>query len=675
MNNEFKKVKNNSETRYVLETATAGATSSSVVATAPGKKRADSILAQEGDKKKEAPKPRNFVAKNAKMGGAGKMKDKAKTIPRKEKHKKAIAEGFNGEYDDEAGMAHSNLLTTARAVMGLLKTIKDKDNLPEWGQEKIAKAEMMLVSVWDYLQSQKQMGNDPQQDVAESEQSVSEGAEQMTPNWAKYVLDQIYNSNGTVTLTDLFDEGIPGLHDMFMDTAKQHGLDPEEDFEDVQHELTVELEDLIKGGGDQDAEEGYNPNSVSAQHRREIQSHHEAEIRRKAETGDADAVKRLELMLKHKERRANDYDARMEREGVEVNNSKSGIAQGMAGRYEPRTPPGHYDDMFDPKNSHIRPGPPTRGVDKNGRTQSQWLALVKKKFPDAKVMVAKMMDGPAHAMLPDGRKLSWIKVEQPGAKPTQQSRWQVADKVGEAKGKWDPFSGGDFGQDPHPGQNDGDASPDKQKEKDKWEAMLDYYGTNALVARALGDLYQQTHGSGYYDNISGPIRYVATISSRSTPDSKERVETVSVKSKQEAHEKARGKLNGRVVSIEKVDNKEDESELITLPVMLGLGAQRKKWMLKFPDERYAQKWEFKHKNVAQIIWPGEHELSKPEDTYMESLSTSLTSVLQEKAPPGDKYERMVKHIKKGYSKDGKLTDVEKSKAYGAAWKAKNKTKK
>jgi hypothetical protein len=46
--------------------------------------------------------------------------------------------------------------------MGLLKTIDDKDNLPEWAQEKIAKAEMMLVSVWDYLQSQKEMGVDPQ---------------------------------------------------------------------------------------------------------------------------------------------------------------------------------------------------------------------------------------------------------------------------------------------------------------------------------------------------------------------------------------------------------------------------------------------------------------------------------------------------------------------------------
>ena len=46
--------------------------------------------------------------------------------------------------------------------------------------------------------------------------------------------------------------------------------------------------------------------------------------------------------------------------------------------------------------------------------------------------------------------------------------------------------------------------------------------------------------------------------------------------------------------------------------------------------------------------------------------------LEEKAPEGAKYERMVKHIKAGYSKDGKLTDKEKSIAYATAWKAKNK---
>jgi len=304
MTSEFKKIKDNNDTRYVLETATAGATSAGVVATAPGKKRSDSILAQE---KKETPKPRNFVAKNAKMGGAGQHKDKkkaakqgdvkhknkemaegvAETVPMRTAQKvlnhygadyfgttfnklyfyknrkqfsiglirnddladagsvnlsdlntmvrklrdmrnpmpykegvaegigglgydaqslitklrrdveekrlkptpeavlaaarelaggmefapqllvkqvlgQGVAEGFNGEYDDEAGMAHNNLLTSARAVMGLLKTIDDKDNLPEWVQEKIAKAEMMLVGVWDYLQSQKEMGVDPQ---------------------------------------------------------------------------------------------------------------------------------------------------------------------------------------------------------------------------------------------------------------------------------------------------------------------------------------------------------------------------------------------------------------------------------------------------------------------------------------------------------------------------------
>jgi hypothetical protein len=172
MNDEFKKLSQGDVTRYVLESATSMGSGS--IASMPmsmggmQRRKGDNLIAQEADKKTvPASTPRNFVAKNAKTAGAGAHKDKSKTIPRKEKHKKPFMENFNGEYDDEAGMAQSNLITTARAVMGLLKTIKDRDNLPEWGQEKIAKAEMMLVSVWDYLQSQKAMGNDPQQGVAE----------------------------------------------------------------------------------------------------------------------------------------------------------------------------------------------------------------------------------------------------------------------------------------------------------------------------------------------------------------------------------------------------------------------------------------------------------------------------------------------------------------------------
>ena len=48
--------------------------------------------------------------------------------------------------------------------------------------------------------------------------------------------------------------------------------------------------------------------------------------------------------------------------------------------------------------------------------------------------------------------------------------------------------------------------------------------------------------------------------------------------------------------------------------------------------------------------------------------------VNEEAPPTKKHERMVKHIKKSYKKDGKLTDEEKSIAYATAWKNyKNKT--
>ena len=48
--------------------------------------------------------------------------------------------------------------------------------------------------------------------------------------------------------------------------------------------------------------------------------------------------------------------------------------------------------------------------------------------------------------------------------------------------------------------------------------------------------------------------------------------------------------------------------------------------------------------------------------------------VNEVAPPTDKHERMVKHIKKNYKKDGKLTKDEKSIAYATAWKNYNKKK-
>jgi len=91
--------------------------------------------------------------------------------------KEGVAEGFNGEYDDEAGMAQGNLYTIAQAAQGLLDTIDHNDNLPEWAQEKIAKVEGMLVTVWNYLQSQKAQGIDPE--INEMYEAMDQLAEEM----------------------------------------------------------------------------------------------------------------------------------------------------------------------------------------------------------------------------------------------------------------------------------------------------------------------------------------------------------------------------------------------------------------------------------------------------------------------------------------------------------------
>ena len=60
-------------------------------------------------------------------------------------------------------------------------------------------------------------------------------------------------------------------------------------------------------------------------------------------------------------------------------------------------------------------------------------------------------------------------------------------------------------------------------------------------------------------------------------------------------------------------------------------------------------------------------------TAVDDYMTHSDKKLDEKAPPGAKFERMVKHIKKGYAKDG-LTAKEKGIAFATAWKAKNREK-
>ena len=66
------------------------------------------------------------------------------------------------------------------------------------------------------------------------------------------------------------------------------------------------------------------------------------------------------------------------------------------------------------------------------------------------------------------------------------------------------------------------------------------------------------------------------------------------------------------------------------------------------------------------------ELDKAVAMHKSQAKRLRAASVKEEAPKGKKYERMIKHIKKSYAKDGALTKDEKSIAYATAWKHKNK---
>lgn len=93
MSDEFKPKNFKDTTVYTLESASSGGTSAGSVATVSKPLGKDQIVMQSRNGPKETPKPRNFVAKNAKMGGAGQHKDKKKADKQGEvKHRKPFAE-------------------------------------------------------------------------------------------------------------------------------------------------------------------------------------------------------------------------------------------------------------------------------------------------------------------------------------------------------------------------------------------------------------------------------------------------------------------------------------------------------------------------------------------------------------------------------------------------------
>ena len=64
-----------------------------------------------------------------------------------------------GEYDYEGAMARTQLQTICRNARELVDMLKDDENMPEWVQNKITKAEDYLTSVTNYLKSREDISN------------------------------------------------------------------------------------------------------------------------------------------------------------------------------------------------------------------------------------------------------------------------------------------------------------------------------------------------------------------------------------------------------------------------------------------------------------------------------------------------------------------------------------
>lgn len=101
---------------------------------------------------------------------------KAETIKAhlEKQYKQGVAEGKDvGEYDYEGAMAKTQLQTICRNAEALQDMLKDDENLPEWVQAKITKAEDYITTSLDYLKSTDELEEEINLDEALSKNSTA----------------------------------------------------------------------------------------------------------------------------------------------------------------------------------------------------------------------------------------------------------------------------------------------------------------------------------------------------------------------------------------------------------------------------------------------------------------------------------------------------------------------
>jgi hypothetical protein len=134
-----------------------------------------------------------YLAKQSQQQVSGESNQVKRVRAELQRREQGVAENYNAEYDDEAGMADNNLSTLRRAVEGLDDLIDTGDNLPEWCQEKIAVAKSMLVAVWDYMESADDAEEEEDPEVVEMYEALEQLAEELAQRTNKDV-EQVWET-------------------------------------------------------------------------------------------------------------------------------------------------------------------------------------------------------------------------------------------------------------------------------------------------------------------------------------------------------------------------------------------------------------------------------------------------------------------------------------------------
>jgi len=259
------------------------------------------------------------------------------------------------EHDDEGKMAKADLYKTAKYSLKLFKMMEDDAQLEGWVQAKITKAADYLASVYHYLEyemkfteygrsiedsemyseSEKKILRNKLLEAKEKVKDLKKAQAEKLKAKEKKKVDESEDDRGgdDDTPSDFNKIRTSSGHTRHSRKASRaekdhelHGdvpvtsLHPDHDERAAKflakqvHGRRVSPMDQLtkrKGMSDDEASEAYNPNSVDAQHRRELKAGHEKDLEDKAKAGDEHAKARLDRMKAKKAASAKAYDDHM----------------------------------------------------------------------------------------------------------------------------------------------------------------------------------------------------------------------------------------------------------------------------------------------------------------------------------------------------------------------------